>query len=106
VNNAEARNATLTFGGALLSQREALRIFEETYKKPFTMIELSEDTLETQWSSAADPFTRTFSSLMLGLARAALDADGQRGTVFPERWQSVREYTSRQAEHAVTAATS
>lgn len=106
VNNAVARNATFTFGGELLTQREALRIFEEAYKKRFAVIELSEETLEAQWRSAADPFTRTFSSLMLGLARAALDADGQRGTVFPERWQSVREYTSRQAEHAVTAATS
>lgn len=102
VNNAEARNATLTFGGELLSQRDALRIFEETFKKRFAVIELSEETLDAQWRSAADPFTRTFSSLMLGLARSALDAGQQRGTVFPQRWQSVREYTNRQAEQAVT----
>ena len=106
LGNAEARHATVRFGGALLSQREALRIFEETFKKPFAVIELSEETLEAQWNSAADPFTRTFSSLMLGLARAALDTGEQRGTVFPERWQSVQEYTRRQAAHAVTAPTS
>jgi NADH dehydrogenase len=106
VNSPEARNATFTFGGELLTQRDALRIFEDTFKKRFAVVQLSEETLESQWRSAADPFTRTFSSLMLGLARAALDTGRQRGTVFPDRWQSVQEYTSRQAEHAVTAPTS
>ncbi len=65
-----ARNATIPFGGPEpTSQRDAVRLFEEAYGKPFTVIEVPEQALEAQWSAARDPFEKSFAALMLGVAR-------------------------------------
>jgi uncharacterized protein YbjT (DUF2867 family) len=94
VNNPAARNATVNFGGDQVSQREALSIFEEVFGRPFDVTEIQEAGLEAQWSSAADDFSRTFSALMLSAARGAISSGQGRGTLFPERWQSVRQHTT------------
>jgi uncharacterized protein YbjT (DUF2867 family) len=65
-----ARNATIPFGGPdEVSQRDALRIFEEVYGKPFAVTEVAEEALETAWRATEDPFGKTFSALMLSVAR-------------------------------------
>ena len=65
-----ARNARIPFGGPdPLSQREAVRLFEQEFKKPFAVTDLPEETLEAQWREAKDPYQKTFSALMLGVAR-------------------------------------
>jgi uncharacterized protein YbjT (DUF2867 family) len=94
VNNPAARNATISFGGDQVSQREALSIFEDVFGKSSSVTEIPEAGLEAQWSSAADDFSRTFSALMLSVARGAINPGPGRGTLFPDRWQSVRQHTT------------
>ena len=100
VNNPAARNATFAFSGDQVSQREALGIFESAFGKAFAVSEVPEAALEAQWSAAPDPFTRTFSALMLGLARSALATSDANAPVFPDRWRSVREHVADQARSA------
>lgn len=72
-----ARNAKIPFGGPEpISQREAVGLFEREFGKPFTVTDIPEQALEAQWRQAQDPFQKTFSALMLGVARGlGTDAD-------------------------------
>ena len=72
-----ARNARIPFGGPEpISQREAVRLFEQEFGKPFTVTDIPEQALEAQWREARDPFQKTFAALMLGVARGlGTDAD-------------------------------
>ena len=92
VKNPEAYNATIAFAGDRVSQRDAIQMFEAAFGKAFAVTEIPEPTLEAQWASASDPFARTFSALMLSVARGALQSGETHGGVFPERWQSAREH--------------
>lgn len=94
VGNANARNRTLHVKGAApVSQRDAVRAFEESFGRPFAVTQVSEAALEAQWQSAPDPFTRTFSSLMLGVARGGgAEAVDRSERPFPIVPRSVREY--------------
>ena len=93
-----ARNATIPVGGPEeISQREAVRIFDESYGKKFNVIEVPEAALEAQWSSAQNPFDRTFSGLMLGLARGLGTGIQPPFDKFPMRMTSPREYVRRMA---------
>jgi NADH dehydrogenase len=72
--NPSARNKTITFGGPEgITQRDVVRAFEDALGKPVDVTEVPEQALEAQWKSAQNPFEKTFSSLMLGIAR--LDTD-------------------------------
>jgi uncharacterized protein YbjT (DUF2867 family) len=65
-----ARNQTFIFSGPEgVTQRGVVKIFEEVVGKPLTVTEVPEQALEAQWSSTENPFEKTFSGLMLGLAR-------------------------------------
>jgi uncharacterized protein YbjT (DUF2867 family) len=53
VENPSARNKTITFSGPEpVSQRDAVRMFEEALGKQLTVTEVPEEALEAQWSSA------------------------------------------------------
>jgi NADH dehydrogenase len=68
--NPKASNAVIPVGGPEeLSQRDAVRIFEDTFGRKFNVIEVPEDILEAQWNAAENPFDKTFAGLMLALAR-------------------------------------
>ena len=70
LDNPAARNAVIPVGGPdEISQRDAVRIFEEAFGRKFNVIEVPEATLEAQWSAAENPFDKTFAGLMLGVAR-------------------------------------
>ncbi len=70
LDNPVARNAVIPVGGPdEISQRDAVRIFEEAFGRKFNVIEVPEATLEAQWSAAENPFDKTFAGLMLGVAR-------------------------------------
>jgi uncharacterized protein YbjT (DUF2867 family) len=74
VDNPGARNAVIPFGGPEpISQRDAVKLFEEAFGKPFSVTEIPEQALEAQWKGAENPMEKTFASLMLGVARG-LDA--------------------------------
>jgi uncharacterized protein YbjT (DUF2867 family) len=100
-NNPAARNASVPFGGDEVSQREALSIFEDVFGKPFNVTEVPEAGLEAQWSSATDDFSLTFSALMLSAARGGIGGAPGQGTLFPERWRSVREHTAARLTSSV-----
>jgi uncharacterized protein YbjT (DUF2867 family) len=93
-----ARNATIQVGGPEeISQREAVRIFEDAYGKKFSVVEIPEAALEAQWSSAQNPFDRTFAGLMLGLARGFGSGMKPPFEKFPMRMTSPREYVRNMA---------
>jgi|SRR5688572_25343870 len=94
VDNPAARNAVISFGGPeALTQREALKIFQETFAKRFTVTEVPEEALEAQWAAAPDPFSRSFAALMLAVARGAA-AGSELPAAFPIRMTTVREFAN------------
>jgi uncharacterized protein YbjT (DUF2867 family) len=98
LTNPAASNAVVTLGGPEeISQREAVAIFEKATGKKFTVTELSEESLEAQWQGATDPFQRTFSALMLGLARGFDSGVNPASDKFPMKMTSAREWIE---EHA------
>jgi NADH dehydrogenase len=93
-----ARNATIPVGGPdEISQRDAVRIFEDAYGKKFNVIEIPEAALEAQWSSAQNPFDKTFAALMLGLARGFDSGIKPPFEKFPMHMTSPREYVQNMA---------
>jgi uncharacterized protein YbjT (DUF2867 family) len=94
----DARNAVLPFGGPeALTQREAVRLFEEVCGRRFEVSEIPEVALEAQWSGAQDPFQKTFASLMLGVARGMGDESHHPPTPLVARMTSVRDFLQRAA---------
>lgn len=70
VNLPSARNQTIRFGGPeSISQREAVKIFEEAIGKPLDVVAVPAEALEAQWKTSQNPFEKTFAGLMLGVAR-------------------------------------
>jgi uncharacterized protein YbjT (DUF2867 family) len=98
LKNPAARNATIAVGGPdEISQREAVRLFEEAYGRKFNIIEVPEAVLEAQWSAAENPFDKTFAALMLGLARGFDSGMKPPFDQFPMVMTSPREYVRSQA---------
>ncbi len=101
-----AKNATIPFGGPeAISQREAVRIFEEVFGKPFNVIEIPEEALEAQWISARNPFDRTFAALMLGVARGYDSGIKPPFEKFPMQLTSPRAYVREMAKASEAAST-
>ena len=98
LTNPSARNATLRFGGPeAVTQREAIRAFEEAAGRAFEIQEIPEQALEAQWESATDPMQRTFAALMLGAARGHEGPTCDVLERFPVRMTTVREFAERTA---------
>jgi uncharacterized protein YbjT (DUF2867 family) len=98
VRNPAVINRTIRVGGPeSVSQRDAVRIFEDAFGKPFQVTQVPEDALVAQWRDASDPFARTFSSLMLGAARGDPTAAGDLERPFPISLISVRDYATNLA---------
>jgi NADH dehydrogenase len=100
VRNPDARNATFAFAGDHVSQRDAIGIFEDAFGKPFAVTEIPEGALEAQWNTAKDPFTKTFSALMLSVARGGLPTKECPASVLPDRWESARENIAARARQS------
>ena len=105
LSNPRARNAVIPVGGPEeISQRDAVRIFEEAFGRKFNVIEIPEATLEAQWSAAENPFDKTFAGLMLGLARGFDSGMQPPFADFQVPSTSPREYVKNLArEKGVTA---
>lgn len=94
-----ARNQTFSFTGPEgVSQRDVVRIFEDVVGKPLTVTEVPEQALEAQWSSTDNPFEKTFSGLMLGVAR--LDAPAKKNDSIPAPKTTIREFAKQRAAAA------
>lgn len=101
LTNRAATNAVIPVGGPEeISQRDAVRIFEESFGRKFGVIEVPEGTLEHQWSSAENPFDKTFAALMLGLARGFDSGMQPPFAEFPMRMTSPRDYISKLARES------
>jgi len=93
LTNPAARNSVVPIGGPeAISQRDAVRIFEDAFGKKFNVIEVPEEVLEAQWKSAENPFDKTFAGLMLGLARGMSAGIEPRLDKFPMQMTSPRDY--------------
>lgn len=92
-----ARNQTFIVSGPEgITQRGVVKIFEEVVGKPLTVTEVPEQALEAQWSSTENPFEKTFSGLMLGLARLDEPAKGA-DDLIPTPKTTIREFAQRRA---------
>lgn len=93
-----ARNAVIPFGGPEeITQRDAVKIFEEEYRKPFALTEIPEQTLEAQWRSAQNPLEKSFAALMLSVARGIDSGMQPPYESFPMEMISVRDFARRTA---------
>jgi uncharacterized protein YbjT (DUF2867 family) len=93
-----ARNATIPFGGPdEISQRDAVRIFEEAFGKKFDVVEVPEAALEAQYDSPQNPWDKTFAGLMLGCARGFDSGLQPPFDKFPMHMTTPREYARRMA---------
>ena len=96
VNNPVVRNAVIPFGGPeALTQRDAVRLFEQGFGRPFAVTEIPEEALEGQFKSAQDPWSASFSGLMLGIARGGAAGEELRREYFDVRPTSVKDYVER-----------
>jgi NADH dehydrogenase len=95
VGHAAAHNAVISVAGPeSLTQREAVERFENAFGKPFAVMEVPEPALEEQWKSAADPFTRSFTGLMLGVARGWVGGNRPNAEQFSIRMTTVDEFAT------------
>ena len=86
------KNRAVAYGGPEpVSQRRALEIFNTAFGKTFSPTEIPESALENQWSAAADPWQKTFSGLMLGVARGFGGGAGPASQYFPMKMTTVEE---------------
>ena len=100
VGNPAAGNAVIPFGGPdPISQRDAVKIFEEEFGKPFTVTEIPAHALEAQWKGAENPMEKTFASLMLGVARGFDAGMEPPFDKFPMQLTTPREFVRRMARH-------
>ncbi len=96
-----ASRATIPFGGPEeISQRDAVAMFEEAFGKKFAVTEVPEAALEAQWKAAENPFDKSFSALMLGVARGFDSGVQPAFEQFPMKMTSPREYVRRLADEA------
>lgn len=94
LTNDAARNATIRFGGPPITQRDAIRAFEEAAGRSFQIQHIPEGTLEAQWEGATDPLQKTFAALMLAMARGH-DAPDDVMKKFPIKLTTVHEFARR-----------
>jgi uncharacterized protein YbjT (DUF2867 family) len=93
-----ASKATIPFGGPEpISQREAVKLFEEAFGKKFAVTDVPEEALEAQWKAARDQLEKSFASLMLGIARGFDSGIEPPYKEFPMQMTSPREYVKRLA---------
>lgn len=99
VGNPAAMNTVVPFGGPEpISQREAVRLFEEEFGKPFSVTEIPAHALEAQWKGAENPMEKTFAGLMLGVARG-FDYDMEPPfDKFPMKLTTPREFVRERAK--------
>jgi uncharacterized protein YbjT (DUF2867 family) len=99
VDNPAAKNRVIRFGGPEeLSQGEAVKSFESAFGRQFSVTTIPSEALEAQWKGAADPLTRSFSALMLAVARGGLPMPPLAGE-FAVKMKTVGEFVSGLRDH-------
>lgn len=98
LNNPAAKDAILELGGPdQLSQLDAVKIFEDKSRKTFEVQTVPSEVLHSQFNEATDPMQKSFTGLMLCLAKGdAINMD-ETLKVFPIELTSVKDF----AKHVV-----
>ena len=69
VSTPSMKNATIVFTGPqAVSQREAVKMFEEAMGKPLAVTAVPHEVLEAQWRTSDNQMEKVFAGLMLGVA--------------------------------------
>jgi uncharacterized protein YbjT (DUF2867 family) len=98
LENPAARNATIPFGAPdAVSQQDAVKAFEQAFRKSFSVTSVPEAALTEQYQTAPDPFNKSFAALMLAVARGSVPGAKLDDKNFKLRFTSVREYAQRLA---------
>jgi len=93
LNNPFARNATLELGGPeKLSQLDVVRIFEEVSGKKFEVQHTPVEALQVQFDTVSDPMQKSFTGLMLCVAKGDPIDMKEILASFPIKLKTVREY--------------
>jgi uncharacterized protein YbjT (DUF2867 family) len=93
------KNRVVGYGGPEpVSQRHALGIFSEAFGKPFAPIDIPESELEKQWSAAENPWQKSLTGLMLGVARGFGGGAGPVSQYFPMKMTTVKEFATTLAK--------
>jgi NADH dehydrogenase len=96
VKKTDKRQTILEMGGPeIVSQLDAVRIFEQALHKKITVEHVPLEALQQQHRAATDPLQKTFAALMLGYAQGDVIA-GARETAeqYGVRLRSVAEYAT------------
>jgi uncharacterized protein YbjT (DUF2867 family) len=89
----KTRNKVLDLGGPeALSQRDAVRIFEEVQGVTWKLEEVPESFLRGQWEQAPSSMDKSFAALMLGAALGCKMDLSEAEKLMPRARTSVRDY--------------
>ena len=93
VTNPAAKNAILELGGPQnVSQLEAVKIFEDVLGKKIELQHVPMEALQAQFDGAEDPMQKSFSAIMLDVAKGMPNDMGNVLKSFPIKMSSVKEY--------------
>jgi uncharacterized protein YbjT (DUF2867 family) len=93
LDNPAAHNKIIELGGpAALSPLEAVNIFETAKGTKFELQFVPKEALEAQRNAAPDPLSKSFATLMLGIANGSEIDMKNTIDVFPIRLTSVSDY--------------
>lgn len=93
LDNPAAKNKIIELGGpAALSPLEVVNIFETKQSKKFELQFVPEEALQAQKDGAQDPMSKSFASLMLGVAKGNNIEMKKIVEIFPIQLSSVQDY--------------
>ena len=93
VTHPAAKNAILELGGPQnISQLDAVKIFEEVLSKKMELQHIPMEALQAQFDGTEDPMQKSFSAIMLEVAKGMPNDMGNVLKAFPIKMTSVREY--------------
>jgi uncharacterized protein YbjT (DUF2867 family) len=93
LDNPAAKNKIIELGGPqALSPLEAVNIFETAKGTKFALEFVAKEALEAQRKAAQDPLSKSFATLMLGIATGSEIDMKNAMDVFPMRLTSVHDY--------------
>jgi uncharacterized protein YbjT (DUF2867 family) len=96
LDNPAAHNAMIELGGPeSLSPHQVVGIFEEHIGKSFSLQQVPEEALQSQKDAAPDPLSKSFTGLMIGIAKG--NEINMKKTLqdFPIKLRSVHDYAKK-----------
>lgn len=96
ISNPASKNTVLELGGPQnISQLDAVKLFEEALHKKIEVQHVPVETLQAQFSGATDGMQKSFSGLMLDVAKGMPNNMEDILKTFPIKLTSVEEYVRR-----------